>query len=465
MSPISFEPIAGLAPELQRAFQAASQAERRPIGALNERKELIQSKVDLLGDILKRVDGVKKIIPELNSPIAIRELGVFSSDEKIITGTADKYAAEPGIHNIEVLQLASRATAMSNGFEDKDSTTVGTGYFTFTTASGETKDVFVDNDNATLEGVAKIVNHAKVGVKATVFYDASSEDAPYRLLFTAEGVGSGNNVEYPDFYFVDGEEDFSIEKSQPASNARIRYEGFEVESPTNEIKDLIQGATLNLKGVTEAGRPTNVTIGQDIPKTKLKVKDLVDNLNQVLSFIQDQNKMDEHTDTRRTLGGDYGIRTAESRIRSALGTTLFSDNPKTIRVLGDIGIMFNRNGTLDFDEKKFENALNANFDGVVELLTGDGIQGGVIPRLSTALSSISDSSAGVLGVQRKNYVNRIKEIDKNVATKEATAQRKDEFLKQKLARLQGALGALQGQSSQLSSAEAGGALTSTLLNK
>jgi len=446
---VSLDTISGLNPELQRAFQKSAQAERRPITHMENRKGDIQNKVSLLGEILSRIDNVKNIIPELNSPIAIREIAFSSTDDKIITGTADKNLVELGAHQIEVERLASPATALSNRFPDKNQTKIGTGYFAFTTASGDTKEVFVDDENATLEGLAKIINSAKLGLKAAVIRDQSDSEYPYRLLLSTDKSGADHDVEYPIFYFIGGEEEFYLEEETPGTNALIRYEGFEIESPTNEIRDLIPGVTLNLKGLTDAGKPENVSIDQDIPQTTVKIKDLVENLNQVLTFIQEQNKMDENTNSRNTLGGDYGIRMAETRIRNALQRSVRYDLGGDIVGLWDLGIQFNKKGTLDFDEKKFEDALNRNFEGTVALLTGDGSRLGVIPRLKQVLDSISDPISGVLSIQKKNYGQQITRLNRDMERKEEIVAKKTQRLKEQLLKAQNALNSIQRQSASI----------------
>jgi flagellar hook-associated protein 2 len=85
---------------------------------------------------------------------------------------------------------------------------------------------------------------------------------------------------------------------------------------------------------------------------------------------------------------------------------------KTIKALSDIGIQFNRNGLLDFDEKKFGHSLQGEFDEVVDLLAGDGRTYGVITKLHNAVRSISNKYDGLLSNQKKNYTDNLREIGK-----------------------------------------------------
>jgi flagellar hook-associated protein 2 len=447
---VSLDSISNLSPELQRAFQAAVKAERKPMEKIEERRGLVEEKVKLLDDVIGRMEGVRSLLPNLNSPIAIRELAFASGDDHILTGTADKSAAEPGKHTLEVMQLAKSASALSNRFSDSDQTRIGSGYFTFTTADGDTRDIYIDNENSTLSGISRIINSAGMGMKATVVRDEADPELPFRLILTSDKTGVGGEVEFPEFYFVDGESDFYVEDQKAASNALIRYEGFDIESPTNEIKDLIRGVTLNVKGLTNEGRPVTVSIEQDLPKTTVKVKDLVEGLNSVFSFIQQQNTMDENSNTAKTLGGDYGIRLAEDRLKGALRENfLFSES--NVQTMRDIGIEFDKKGMLHFDEKKFQHKLSEDFDGVVTLLAGDGKSFGVIPKLSNALRSITGGPDTLLTAQKKNYSSQVAKFNEDLTEKEKRAELKMTSLKDKLAKAQAAITKMQGQANYFSS--------------
>jgi len=443
--PIDTNSVSGLSPEFAKAYQTSIQAERKPIQALEQRKEKLQEKTNLLNDLISKTDGLRQILPGLGTPFAMRELSFNSDDPKVITGSADKSIAEPGKHDIEVLSLASGPSALTNSFPDPNETRIGTGYLTFSTKNGETKEVFIDYENSTLEGIATSINAAKMGLTASVVNDVSDPENPYRILVSSSQVGAQSDVEYPEFYFTGGEEDFFISEKKDAGNAVLKYRGIQVESPSNELKDLIPGAVINLKGVTEPGRPTTITIEQDIPQTTVKVKDLVDKTNQILGFIQQQSTMDEKTDTSRTLGGEYSIRMAEERIRSALRENLIGKEGTAIQALSDVGIQMTRKGTLNFDEKKFTAALEKNFDEVVFLLTGDGQTTGVIPKLSRAIASLSASGSGLLSGQKKNFENQIQGIDKNIQRTEKAIEAKAQTLKNTLSRAQAAIQALQSQ--------------------
>ena len=454
-NPISDNGIQGLSPEFQRVYQMAAQSEKKPIQALNTRKELVNNKMKLLDDILKKVEEARGLMPQFLTPYAFRELSLQSSDPTALTGTVDKRFAETGRHTIDVNSLATGTTAISNGFASQ-SDTVGEGYFTFHTAQGDTKEVFIDSEHSTLDGLAKLINQSEMGVRATVVNDVTDPDKPFRLLLRSSEEGAAKDVNFPEFYLVDGDQELEMERQLPAQNARLKYAGAAIETASNEIKGLISGVTLNLKGTTTAGRPGTITIENDVPKISKKVKDLVDKINGILSFIQTQNTMDEHTPPDKTLGGDYGMRLTENRIRNILQQYLPMDSPNQIRMLADMGIQFNKKGTLDLDEKKLEHAINAQFDAVSHFLVGDVENPGLVAKLSQALTGIARANDGLLYSERRSFQQQERKIEKDIQTQEDFAEKRIAGIKEKLVRAEQAMSALQGQSSALANLGGGG---------
>ena len=81
---------------------------------------------------------------------------------------------------------------------------------------------------------------------------------------------------------------------------------------------------------------------------------------------------------------------------------------------------------------------------MVDLLTGDGMSTGVIPRLQNALNSLSGPEA-TLTTQKDNEQSKITRLQKDMETREKNAERRLEDLKGKLARTQAAMTKIQQQ--------------------
>ena len=429
------------------------EAERQPIRNLENRKAKTQVKLDLIEDISGRVNKVTESISTLASTRGFNDIKLVSGDPNIVQGVIDPGLSVPGSYNIEVVQLAQKAAAVTNGFPDKDRTEIGIGYFEFETPNGDI-EVYIDGSNNTLEGAATAINKAQVGVRATVINDRKSPDAPYKLLITGDSVGEDNEIKYPTLYFLDGDQDLYFDEEKEAKNGIVKVDGFEFEINDNIVKDVIPGVTLELKQAAP-GRSVNVTVKEDQEVVSGKIKEFVDSLNEVLKFIQAQNKMDGNTDTSRTLGGETVLRSVENRIRQLVqGTQVGINGP--IKRLNQLSIVFNRNGTLDFDQEKFNLVLSKDPPAVQAFFAGNGFSTGFIASLKNQIRAIMDPSMGSVALKRKSLQDQIKRLDENIERKDKQLIKKEETLRRKFAKLEESMSRLKSQGGAVSSIASAG---------
>ncbi|MBL7687995.1 MAG: flagellar filament capping protein FliD [Bdellovibrionaceae bacterium] len=449
--PIQFGSInTGLPPNI---VEQLVDAERIPIKQIEVKKGKTGEKLKLVEDLQTKVQDIRKNLGELANTRGFTDVKLTSGDPNVIAGTVDPAAYQPGSWNVEVVQLAQKAAAMTNGFPDKDKTEIGVGYFRFNTADGA-KDVYVNGANNTLEGAAKAINNAKVGVRATVINDRKEADAPWKLVLSSDGVGSDRSVEYPRLYFLDGDQDIYFDGHQEAKNGIVKVDGFEFEIGDNVLKDIIPGVTLELKQAAP-GRSVNLTVKEDLEVVSGKIKSFVDSMNGVLSFIQTQNKMDKATDTSKTLGGDSMIRTVESRIRQLVQSPQYGIRGE-IKTLNQLGIQFNRTGTLEYDQKKFNAVLAAKPEAVQEFFAGDGFSTGFIAAVRREVTNMTNPSFGPLSNRARGLKTQIEQMDQRIEQKERQLTRKEEQLRNKFARLEETMSRIKGQGAQVAAIASGG---------
>ena len=432
--------------------QQIVEAEKIPIKQMEGRKGKIEDKKALVGQLMTLVEGMRGEILKNKGARSLREMKVNTGDSPNISVTTDKNVAEPGKYNIEVIQLAGKSSAISNGVEDKDKTYVGVGYIKAILPDGETKEIYVDEENANLTGIAKLINaDASLGMKASVVNDGKDEDEPYRLILSMQETGDGKRADFPYLYLVDGEVDLYFDQERPAQDAKVKLDGFEIELPSNKATDLIPGVTIDLKKA-KPGEEINIDITEDVEKIGGKITSLVDNINNVLKFIKEQNTLDEKTDTSRTLGGDLTLTQIESRIRSAVFNPIMTESgPHRV---GDFGITFERTGLLKFDQEKFQAALSKDYKTVSQTLTGiyspqGGKVNGFIDVLEDAAKSLLSAPSGILQTRKSGLQTQIGQIDRQIATRQRMVAQKEEILKSKFARLEETMSKIRGQGAGL----------------
>ncbi len=432
--------------------QQIVEAEKIPIQQMEVRKSKTEDKKALVGQLTGLVENMRGEILKNKGARSLRELKVNTGDNPNVGVTVDKNLAEPGKYQFEILQLAQKSSAFSNGVEDKDKTYIGVGYIKAILPNGDKKEIYVDEKHSSLSGIAKLINaDTELGMRATVVNDGKDEDEPWRLMLSLSETGDAQRAEFPYLYLVDGEVDLFFEQERPAQDAKIKLDGFEIEVPSNRVTDLLPGVTIDLKKA-QPGEEFTIDITEDVQKIGGKIQTLVEGINNVLKFIKEQNTLDEKSDTSRTLGGDSTLTTIEGRIRSAIFSTITTD--KGPMRISDLGISFQRDGLLKFDQAKFESVLAKDYKTVSQTITGiysmeKGKTPGFIDNLEDAAKIMLNQPSGVLHSRKAGLQSQINQVDRQIANKQRQIAQKEEILKAKFARLEETMSKIRGQGAGL----------------
>lgn len=429
------------------------EAERVPIQNLENKKGKQEIKLKLIQDLEAKVSGITGTLGELAGTRGFTDYELNSSNPAVVTGVVDPTKTGVGNWNIEVVDMPQKASAITNGFPDKDQTEVGVGYLAFETADG-TKEVYIDGTSNTLQGVAAKINQAGVGIKATIINDRKDKDYPYKLVLASDHVGEDNQIEYPKLYFLDGDQDFYFEESKQAKNGIIKIDGFEMEISDTKLEDIIPGVTLEVKGA-DPGKNVSLSVKENQEAVSGKVEGFVKAMNDVMGFIQTQNKMDKNTDTSKTLGGDGILRSIEARMQRIVQDPVLGTKGEVKR-LNQLGIVFSRNGTLDFDKDKFRNTLARNSAAVQSFFAGDGYSTGFIQMVKRELGAILNTSFGPLANRKRGLQHNISAADQQIARKEIQLAKREESLKKQFSRLEETMSKLKSQGASLGAFGGGG---------
>jgi flagellar hook-associated protein 2 len=447
---ISFGSInTGLPPNI---VEQLVEAEKIPIKNMERQKEKTESRLKLVEELQTKIGDIRKGLSELANTRGFADIKLITADQNVVQGTVDPATYQPGSWNIEVVEMPQKSSAVTNGFPDKDKTSLGVGYLRFKTPDG-TKDVYINAQNSTLDGAAKAINSAQVGVRATVLNDRADVDNPFKLVLSADGLGADKSVEYPRIYMLDGDRDLYFDKEVPGKNGILKVDGFEFQVAETTLKEIIPGVTLELKAASP-GKQVNITVKEDLELVSGKIKTFVDGMNGVLAFVQQQNKMDRSTDTTRTLGGDGMVRNVEQRLRSLVQAPQFGIRGP-IKTLSQVGIQFNRSGTLEFDQKKFDSTLASNPAAVQEFFVGDGFATGFVNSVKREIGNLLNPNIGPVANRAKGLKDKVSSFDDRIAQKERQLQKREEMLRAKFTRLEETMSKLKAQGGQMSAALAG----------
>lgn len=436
----------GLPPNI---VEQLMEAERIPVKQMEGKKTQQEDKLKLVGELETKVNDITKNLSELTSTKGFLDKKLISGDPNVIDGQVDPQTAVPGDYSLEVVQLAQKPGAISNGFPDKNETQIGVGYIKFDTPEG-TKEVYINGANSTLEGVVKQINNSNLGLTAQVLEDRKDAENPFRILISGLSPGNDNQVAFPKIYLLDGDQDMYFDQSREAKNAKVKVNGFEIELPDNKTTDLIPGVTLDLKSAAP-GREIRMSVKENLEVITGKIKSFVDSYNAALEFIQKQSKLqgsDGKNPRLGPLGGDGMLRSVENSLRRIiLNPQMGVETP--IRRVNELGIEFNRNGTLNFSQDKFNKVLNANPQGVAAFFRGDGINTGFVSGLKREIGNLVNGQFGTISNRKKGLQDRINQANTRIETKERQLERKEESLRRKFADLEQKMSSMNAQQARV----------------
>ncbi|OFZ31599.1 MAG: flagellar hook associated protein [Bdellovibrionales bacterium RIFCSPHIGHO2_01_FULL_40_29] len=431
----------GLPPNL---VDQVIEAERMPVKTMQENKSKIEDKVKLVTDLETKVAEINKSLGVIVGAKGFVDKKFMSGFPDIIEGTLDPEIAEAGEWNIEVLQLAGKPSVVTNGFPDKDKTTMGVGYIKFETETGP-KEVYINEDNSTLDKIAESINNAEIGIRAVVVNDRSDKEDSYRLEIAGLKTGDDHSVEFPIVYMLDGHRDFQFVGENKAQNAKFKLDGHEFETESNVIKDLIPGVNIDLKQA-KPGQPIRLNISENFEIISEKLKSFVDSYNAALGFIQGQNKLSPDAKGNQRLGplgGDSMLRMTESRMRQIIQDVQQTDSQ--FRRIIELGVEFNRNGTLNFNQDKFKKLVSNDPQQVVKFLRGNLIDQGFIPAMKKKLGTIIDPQVGTVSARKKSYQDRVSQMDKRIEQKEKSLEKREDQLRRQFAKMEESMSKIQSQ--------------------
>jgi flagellar hook-associated protein 2 len=406
-------------------------AESQPLVALQAKAKSYTSKLSAYGTIQSALSTLQAAGKKLGDPTLFQSVTGTPTVSGILSASATDSSAA-GNYTIDVTQLAQAQTVISAGQVDTK-TAIGNGKITidfgqvtggtlnattgqytgaaFTAdASQPAKSITIDPTNNTLEGIRTAINNAQAGVTATIVNDGSG--APNRLVLTSSTTGEKSSMRIS----VDGDAALqnllnndpagtqNLKQTSAAQNAKLNVNGIDVTSATNTVKEAIQGATLTLVNTGKTG----LSMKENTAGVKSAITDFVNAYNALQTTAKTLTSYDADTNTAAALVGDSTLRNLQTRIRQAL-TTPQAGGANDMKVLTEIGVAFQKDGTIAIDATKLDKALSTNLKGVANLFSSaTGSTGGYGKQIDAL---VTDLNSGALKVASDGVTSTIKQLD------------------------------------------------------
>jgi len=413
--------------------------ERQPLKVLDSKEASFKAKLTTLGQIKSALTSLQSAALTLSLSSTYNAVKPSVADSGVMS-VAITGATPPGSYNVEVKQLAQAQKLISGTHAAMDST-VGTGTLKievgrysmpdappvgFTPKEGvDAVTITIDDKNNTLSGIRDAINASGAGVTATIINDGSG----YRLSLTSKESGEANEVRITASETGDpGLAQLAYDRSEggisnlhqnvAARDAILKIDGMLVTKPTNTITDAIQGVTLTLtKETSESG--TKLTLTHDTSAIRTAIDNFIKAYNEVHKQIGAATNYDATSQTASILTGDATMRSLQSQLRNALSTAL-PGSPGGMSVLSQVGIAFQRDGSLALDADKLAKAIaDPNKDVSQLFIRRENGEPGFGGRIHGLVSKMILGEDALLNGRMDGINNSIKNLDKQRQAQEA----------------------------------------------
>ena len=256
-------------------------------------------------------------------------------------------------------------------------------------------------------GVVAAINNANKGVVATLV-DTGNDGTNYRIMLSGttgvDGTFSITSSISDDLGFGDADKTM-----QTAQDSIIDYEGLTITRSSNQVSDVIAGATISLAATTSTS--VRLNISSDTSLLKSSVNNVVTRYNELQSLLNNLGTIDDGSED--SMNGALSKDSAMlNQLKSTIRTAIFADSGTKsggISALRDIGISLNQTGNMTFSETIFNTAVADSYTDVVSMLTADTTdqnmfdtaEKGLSQDVATILKDLTGST-GVITVRATN---------------------------------------------------------------
>lgn len=397
------------------------QIEQKPLQGLDRKEASYQAQLSAYGSLKGALSTFQSSVRGLSDVSRFQSYKASSSDSTVASVSASSIAAA-GNYSVNVSKLAqsqklvvagqaSTSVAIGAGTSTTltfDFGTITGGTFTaydpvlgtggtysgstFTSNGAGVKTVTIDATNNSLAGMRDAINAAKIGVTASIVNDGGA--SPYRLVLSSDSVGKSNSIKLS----VSGDATVSsllshnpagtqgLRETLTAQNTEMTVDGVFVSKASTSVSDVIQGVTLNALKIGS----TTVSVAKDTASVTSAVNAFVKAYNDVSKTLKDMTAYNAETRQAAILQGDSTARSIQNQLRGVLNKALTGSG--TFTNLSQVGVAFQKDGTLAVDAAKLQSAITNNFADIARVFAATGAATDSLVSYSSSTSSTKPGS-------------------------------------------------------------------------
>lgn len=341
--------------------------EQQPLLKLASREADYQATISAVGEFRSILSTFRDAVGTLGEDGTFDAVKTSSSNEDAVSVTANADAAL-GRFTVDVVRIAQAHKQASNAAASTD--TFGGGVDDSMTFTVGADSLTIDLSTAKTLGQIRdevVAAGADIGLSATLL-DEVGDGSAQRLVLSSTETGFEGRIQTTFGGVIDAAT-FGLatintgpggvallETELEQLDASFNVDGFSLTRSDNSVDDAISGVTFELEGIGAA----EIAVSRDAGQVGSAVSAMVSAFNEMQSGLSSLSD--------GALANDSMVRGAQNRIRGLIGQAF--NGLGNFSTLSELGVGFTREGTLEFDQSKLDDAV-ANDRASVQALFAD----------------------------------------------------------------------------------------------
>lgn len=428
-STATFNGTSQYAGDLQQAINQAVAVASIPLTQLQDNVSTLQSESSELTTLQNDFTGLQTAVQQLSSGTGNGALSATASDTNVASVSVDtSLASTPGTYSLNVISVGSPTTTLSNNglpaVTDPNQTSISSsGTFTLTVGSN---NYTITPSSDTLNALAQAINSGNYGVSASIVDIGSSSSPDYRL--TLQSTTLGNET----IQLNDGTQNL-LSVLSSGSPAQYQVDGqpsTPISSDTSTVT-LAPGVTADL---LEAGQ-TTVTVAPDSSAAANALSAFATAYNSTLADL---------TTNHGTNGGALTGQSIVLQLQQSLSSLIQYTGGSGGVNLADLGLTFNSQGQLTFDQSTFDNTEATDPQGVSNFL-GSATSGGFLENATNILNGLEDTNTGLFVQTQNSYQQQINSDNSQITDTQTRITTMQNNLTEQMAQADSTIASLESQ--------------------
>jgi flagellar hook-associated protein 2 len=363
--------------DLQQVLSRSIAIASLPLTQLNNTLTDLQNRSTELQTLNGKFSSVQTAVQAISTAVSSTNAQV--SDSSVLTAQSDSTAVA-GSYTIHVVTAGSPSSALSKStlpaVQDPTTQSITTSGSLTLTVGGTPVTITPAANN--LNALAEAINASGANVTATIVNLGSPSAPSYQLSLQSTNLGDIT------LQLNDGTNDLmgTLSGGAPATYQVNGQPATPISSDSSTVT-IAPGVTADLL----APGDSTVTVAESS----------TDQANALSSFVTAYNAAVDELNANRGQGGgaltgDALIYTLSQSLRDISG---FTGGSGTVQNLTDLGLTFDQNGHLNFDQTVFASAAAAHPSDVAAFL-GAPTTGGFLQSATDALNGLEDPTTGIL---------------------------------------------------------------------